>query len=191
MSFDGRLLAGISVLAAVVQSRSFARAADSLGITASGVSRAVARLEERVGVRLLDRTTRSVALTDEGRRFYEQVGPLLSGIEDAATAASGSAGIVRGRLSVDIDPHFARMILSSHIGGKRSRCPAAKRYSVERPLPSAKPSSSRPFPNAATILMESVGDRVLRNPITGSADVWACAESGAKKGKTAAPPMPQ
>jgi DNA-binding transcriptional LysR family regulator len=117
MSFDGRLLAGISVLAAVVQSRSFARAADSLGITASGVSRAVARLEERVGVRLLDRTTRSVALTDEGRRFYEQVGPLLSGIEDAAIAASGSAGVVRGRLRVDIDPYFSRMILSSHIGG--------------------------------------------------------------------------
>lgn len=117
MSFDGRLLAGISVLAAVVQSRSFARAADSLGITASGVSRAVARLEERVGVRLLDRTTRSVALTDEGRRFYQQVGPLLSGIEDAAIAASGSTGVVRGRLRVDIDPYFSRMILSSHIGG--------------------------------------------------------------------------
>lgn len=71
MPFDGRLLAGISVLAAVVQTKSFARAADTLGITASGVSRAVARLEARVGVRLFDRTTRSVALTDEGRRFYE------------------------------------------------------------------------------------------------------------------------
>jgi DNA-binding transcriptional LysR family regulator len=117
MPFDGRLLAGISVLAAVVQTRSFARAADTLGITASGVSRAVARLEARVGVRLFDRTTRSVALTDEGRRFYEQVAPLLAGIEDAASAASGSSGVVRGRLRVDIDPYFSRMVLSSHIGG--------------------------------------------------------------------------
>jgi DNA-binding transcriptional LysR family regulator len=117
MPFDDRLLAGISVLTAVVQSRSFARAAEILGITASGVSRSVARLEERIGIRLLDRTTRSIALTDEGRRFYEQVMPLLSGIEDAAIAAAGSAGVVRGRLRVDIDPYFSRMILSSHIGG--------------------------------------------------------------------------
>jgi DNA-binding transcriptional LysR family regulator len=117
MPFDGRLLAGISVLAAVVQTKSFARAADTLGITASGVSRAVARLEARVGIRLFDRTTRSVALTDEGRRFYEQVAPLLAGIEDAASTASGSSGVVRGRLRVDIDPYFSRMILSSHIGG--------------------------------------------------------------------------
>jgi DNA-binding transcriptional LysR family regulator len=117
MPFDGRLLAGISVLAAVVQTRSFARAADALGITASGVSRAVARLEARVGVRLFDRTTRSVALTDEGRRFYEQVMPLLAGIEDAASTASGSSGVVRGRLRVDIDPYFSRMVLSSRIGG--------------------------------------------------------------------------
>jgi DNA-binding transcriptional LysR family regulator len=117
MSFDGRLLSGISVLAAVVQGRSFARAAELLGITASGVSRAVSRLEDRVGVRLLDRTTRSVSLTDEGRRFYEQVSPLLAGIEDAAVSASGAAGVVRGRLRVDIDPYFLRMILSGHIGG--------------------------------------------------------------------------
>jgi DNA-binding transcriptional LysR family regulator len=123
MPFDGRLLAGISVLAAVVQTKSFARAADVLGITASGVSRAVARLEARVGVRLFDRTTRSVALTDEGRRFYEQVAPLLAGIEDAASTASGSSGVVRGRLRVDIDPYFSRMILSGHIGGFLRRHP--------------------------------------------------------------------
>ena len=116
MGFDGRLLSGISVLTAVVQNRSFSRAADTLGITASGVSRAVSRLEDRVGIRLLDRTTRSVALTDEGRRFYQQVAPLLAGIEEAAGAASGAAGIARGRLRVDIDPYFSRLVLSGHVG---------------------------------------------------------------------------
>ena len=49
MAFDGRLLAGITVLAAVVQGRSFARAGEALGITTSGVSRSIARLEERLG----------------------------------------------------------------------------------------------------------------------------------------------
>jgi DNA-binding transcriptional LysR family regulator len=53
MAFDGRLLGGISVLAAVVEAGNFVRAAEALGLTQSGVSRAVARLETRVGVRLL------------------------------------------------------------------------------------------------------------------------------------------
>ncbi len=115
MAFDGRLLAGVSVLAAVVEGGSFAQAADSLGLSASGVSRAVARLEARMGVRLLDRTTRSMQLTDEGRRFYAQVGPMLSTIEEAATTASGSSSAVRGRLRVDIDPFFARHLLTERM----------------------------------------------------------------------------
>src|SRR5580658_2272254 len=69
MAFDGRLLGGIGVLAAVVETGNFVRAAETLGLTPSGVSRAVARLEARVGVRLLDRTPRAVSLTDEGRHF--------------------------------------------------------------------------------------------------------------------------
>jgi len=116
MAFDARLVSGIGVLAAVIESGGFVRAAQALGITQPGVSRAVARLEARVGVRLLDRTTRSVTLTDEGRRFYEQVGPLLAGIEEAATLAAGSAGAVRGRLRVNIDPFFSRLILAPHLG---------------------------------------------------------------------------
>jgi DNA-binding transcriptional LysR family regulator len=69
MPFDARLVSGIGVLAAVVETGGFARAAQALGLTQPAVSRAVARLEARIGVRLLDRTTRSVTLTDEGRRF--------------------------------------------------------------------------------------------------------------------------
>ena len=109
MAFDGRLLSGVSTLAAVVESGSFVKAADALGLSASGVSRAISRLEARVGVRLLDRTTRSVRLTDEGARFYEQVAPHLDGIEEAATRASGALSTVRGRLRVDVDPIFSRM----------------------------------------------------------------------------------
>jgi DNA-binding transcriptional LysR family regulator len=68
MRFDGRILSGVSVLAAVVEGGSFVKAAELIGLTDSGVSRAIGRLEARLGVRLLDRTTRSVTLTDEGRR---------------------------------------------------------------------------------------------------------------------------
>lgn len=116
MPFDGRLLSGVTVFAAIVESGSFARAAEAIGLTTSGVSRAMARLEARVGARLLDRTTRSVALTDEGRRFYEQVKPSLAAIEDAAIAASGASSIVRGRLRVDIDPVVSNLVLPGRLG---------------------------------------------------------------------------
>src|ERR1700740_1286618 len=100
MPFDSRLLAGISVLSAVVESGSFIRGGGAVGLTPSGVSRAVARLEGRVGVRLFDRTPRAVTLTDEGRRFHQSVVPLLTGLEEAATDAAGSAATPRGRLRV-------------------------------------------------------------------------------------------
>lgn len=115
MPFDGRLLAGVSVLAAVVEAGSFARAADRLGLSPSGVSRAVARLETRVGVRLLDRTTRSLRLTGEGARFYEEVIPHLEGIEVAAGVASGAAREVRGRLRINVDPFFSGLVLAPHL----------------------------------------------------------------------------
>jgi DNA-binding transcriptional LysR family regulator len=117
MAFDGRLLGGISVLAAVVETGNFVRAAESLGLTQSGVSRAVARLEARVGVRLLDRTPRAVSLTDEGRRFHAQVAPLLAGLEEAASDVAQSAHAVRGRLKVNVDPWFARLVLAPRLSG--------------------------------------------------------------------------
>jgi DNA-binding transcriptional LysR family regulator len=124
MAFDFRLLSGVGVLAAVVSSGSFARAAEALGLSASGVSRAVARLEARVGTRLLDRTTRSLRLTDEGLHFYEQVGPLLDGIEEAARLASGASEAVRGRLRVNVDPFFSRLVLAPRLGDFLARHPA-------------------------------------------------------------------
>lgn len=115
MAFDGRVISNVGVLAAVVEGGSFARAAEALGLSRSGVSRAVARLEARVGVRLLDRTTRAMALTDEGRRLYAEVAPLLTGIEDAVTVTSGSAVAVRGRLRVNVDAFFSRLLFTPHI----------------------------------------------------------------------------
>ena len=115
MAFDGRLLSGISALAAVVEAGSFVRAADSLGLTQSGVSRAVARLEARLGVRLFDRTPRAVTLTEEGRRFYDGVMPHLTGVEERAAEASGSATAVRGRLRVNADAAFGHYVLAPRL----------------------------------------------------------------------------
>ncbi|GAA0913204.1 LysR family transcriptional regulator [Rothia nasimurium] len=117
MSFDGRLLSGVAVLTAVVESGSFRRAAAVLGMSDSGVGRAVARLETRVGIRLLDRTTRSLALTEEGRRFYERVVPGLADIEEAAEELLSSTASVRGKLRVDVDPFFLRTKLADGLPG--------------------------------------------------------------------------
>jgi DNA-binding transcriptional LysR family regulator len=115
MTLDGRLLSNVGVLAAVIEGGSFARAAEALGVTPSGVSRAIARLEARIGVRLLDRTTRSLNLTDEGRLLYASINPLVLGIEDAVTRTAGSSGSVRGRLRVNTDAFTSRLLLSAHI----------------------------------------------------------------------------
>jgi DNA-binding transcriptional LysR family regulator len=123
MAFDGKLLSGVTVFIAVVEARTIASAAEALGLSPSGVSRALARLEQRVGARLLARTTRSLSLTDEGRRFYEQVGPHLAGIEEATLEAAGSGSKVRGRLRVNIDPFFSRIVLSRHLAAFLARYP--------------------------------------------------------------------
>lgn len=114
--FDERIVNGISVLSAIVDSGSFARAGDILDMSPSGVSRAIARLEVRLGIRLLERTTRAVGLTDEGRRFHEQVMPLLAGLEEAAASAAQGTTAVRGRLRVNVDPFFSRLILGPRLG---------------------------------------------------------------------------
>ena len=124
MPFDGRLLSGAGVLAAVVEGGSFVRAGEALGLTPSGVSRAVARLEARVGVRLLDRTPRAVALTDEGRRFHARVVPLLAGLEEAAADAAGAAAAARGRLRVNVDPWVARLVLAPRLSAFLAAHPA-------------------------------------------------------------------
>jgi DNA-binding transcriptional LysR family regulator len=126
MPYDGRLLSGVTVLMAVVEAGSMARAAEALNLTPSGVGRAIARLEARIGVRLLERTTRSMTLTDEGRRFYENVGPHLDGIEEAATSASGAAGVVRGRLRVNVDPFFSRTVLAGQVAAFLDRHPEVR-----------------------------------------------------------------
>jgi DNA-binding transcriptional LysR family regulator len=115
LGFDARILTGVGVLVAVAEAGNFARAAEVLGVTPSGVSRAVGRLEARVGVRLFDRTPRAVTLTQEGRRFHAQVLPLLAAIEEATGEAAGAAATVSGKLRVSVDPWFSRMVLAPNL----------------------------------------------------------------------------
>lgn len=101
---------GMGVFVAIVEQGSFAAAGETLDMSQPGVSRAVARLEARLGVRLFDRTTRSVTLTEDGLRFHALVTPLLAGLEEAADSTTRGASVVRGRLRVNIDHDMSRLL---------------------------------------------------------------------------------
>ncbi|WP_437840408.1 LysR substrate-binding domain-containing protein [Sorangium sp. So ce1153] len=113
--FDRHLLDGLGVLRAVVEAGSFVRAGEALGLTQSAVSRAIARLEDRVGVRLFRRTARSISLTDEGLRYYESVAPHVAAIEDATIEAGGSSAKVRGRLRVNVSESVGQFVLTPRL----------------------------------------------------------------------------
>lgn len=90
----------------VVDEGSFAAAARALGVANSVVTRAVAELEGALGCRLLNRTTRALALTDAGARYVERVRSILEDIADANTQAAEATGKVRGLLRVAAPQEF-------------------------------------------------------------------------------------
>jgi DNA-binding transcriptional LysR family regulator len=114
-STSQNLSSGISVFAAVVDAGTFAAASELMDMSPPGVSRAIARLEQRLKIRLFNRTTRAVSLTEDGRRFYEQVMPHLRGMEEAAAIAAGSAAVVRGRLRINLDPVTSHALLGPRL----------------------------------------------------------------------------
>lgn len=124
MPIDARLLSGVTVLAAVVEQGSFTRAAPLLGLSPSGVSRAISRLEARMSVRLVARSTRALRLTPEGSRLYEMAAPHLVAIEEAASAASRDAAVVSGLLRTSVAVAFSRHVLTARLPEFTRRYPA-------------------------------------------------------------------
>src|ERR1700748_1061159 len=84
---------------AVADLKGFAPAARKLGLSPSGVTRLIAALEDRLGARLLQRTTRQVALTDAGARYLERVRRILADVEEAESAAEGARASPSGGLA--------------------------------------------------------------------------------------------
>ena len=85
---------------AVAEALSFSRAADSLGVSASALSQMVRGLEDRVGARLLHRTTRSVSLTETGRAFYSRAHPMLEELTEAFASVRRSGGRPAGTVRI-------------------------------------------------------------------------------------------
>jgi LysR family transcriptional regulator, regulator for bpeEF and oprC len=95
----------------VVEAHSFVAAAQTLGMSPSAISKAVSRLEERLGARLLNRTTRSLSLTDLGTSFYDRCRDALVQLDHAENEVSEARGVPRGRLRVDVPISLGRRLI--------------------------------------------------------------------------------
>jgi DNA-binding transcriptional LysR family regulator len=104
-------VASMILFAKVVQLRSFTAAGREAGIAKSAVSKRVAQLEARLGVRLLSRTTRKLALTEDGLRFYEHCAAMVAAADAARESVEGTHERPRGRLRMNAPQAFARMHL--------------------------------------------------------------------------------
>lgn len=104
-------LADLPEFLAVVRSGGFRDAARVTGKSASGLSEAVRRLEARLGVRLLNRTTRSIAPTEAGRRLIDRLGPALAEVEDALDVVNGFRERPAGTLKLNVPVSAARLVL--------------------------------------------------------------------------------
>src|SRR5689334_17052400 len=85
----------------VATRRSFRRAADDLGTAPSTLSHAMRALEERLGVRLLNRTTRSVSPTEAGLRLLDRLGPALTGLDEALGVVQSFRGTISGTVRIN------------------------------------------------------------------------------------------
>jgi DNA-binding transcriptional LysR family regulator len=99
----------IAAFARVVEAGGFSAAARQTGVTPSAISKQVTHLEDRLGARLLNRTTRSLSLTEEGAAFYERTKPILAALDEAEQAVSRLAGAPRGTLRVSMPLAFGQI----------------------------------------------------------------------------------
>jgi DNA-binding transcriptional LysR family regulator len=101
----------ILVFLAVVDEGSFIAGGQAMGLTRSAAGKAVGRLEDRLGVRLLNRTTRTLSLTDEGRVFHERGLQILSAVDEAEASVAGRSGTPRGVLRLTVPDAFGRLVV--------------------------------------------------------------------------------
>lgn len=112
----GSEFAELKAFAAVVQRASFARAAEHLGLSPSALSQTIRLLESRLGVRLLNRTTRSVAPTAAGVQLHARIAPLIRAMDEAVAEVSASSGRTKGTLRVNTPGMAARQIIAPRLG---------------------------------------------------------------------------
>lgn len=115
--------AAISAFVRVVEAKSFAAAASQLGMTPSGVSRAVSRLEEQLGARLLFRSTRSLRLTDDGAAFHARCKEILADLTEATEALGYASRKPTGKLRIGAPAAVGRTVIIPRLAEFEQRYP--------------------------------------------------------------------
>jgi LysR family transcriptional regulator, regulator for bpeEF and oprC len=118
-------LAALTALVKVVQTGSFTRAAEQLGTQKAHLSRVISRLEAELGVRLLERSTRSLSLTEVGREFHERAIGILGEIEAAERMTQQVHGEPRGVLRITCGVEFGMIAVNRWISSYLDRFPEA------------------------------------------------------------------
>jgi DNA-binding transcriptional LysR family regulator len=116
----------MSVFAAVAEEGGFAAGARRLGMSPPAVTRAIAALEEKLGVRLLERTTRHVRLTEAGQRYLDDTRRIIAAADEADEAAAGINAAPRGLLAVTAPVLFGRMYVMPGIVDYLQRYPGTE-----------------------------------------------------------------
>jgi DNA-binding transcriptional LysR family regulator len=119
-------LNALQVFSAVVDAQGFRGAARALGLPKSTVSRKLADLEAHLGLRLLQRTTRKVALTDAGEAFYRQCAPALAALVEAQRALVETQAAPRGQLRISAPQSFAELFLGPVLDQYYRQCPEVR-----------------------------------------------------------------
>lgn len=104
-------LEDMQIFVVTVDAQSFTAAADRLGLSKQFISRRIAALEERLGVRLLNRTTRKLSITELGRTYYERASKIIEEVNDAECALSNESSSLRGTLRISAPMSFGTLHL--------------------------------------------------------------------------------
>lgn len=123
MSNNTTQLTTIALFCKAAELGSFSSAAQAMGVTPAAVSRGVGRLEDRLGIKLFRRTTRSMSLTDDGRLYFEQCRAAIAQIDDAEKNITGQQNEPRGLLRISAPSTYAHYRLLPRLADFKSRYP--------------------------------------------------------------------
>ncbi|WP_244306491.1 LysR family transcriptional regulator [Paraburkholderia lacunae] len=104
-------LLSMRVFTRIVETGSFTRASDTIGLTTPRVSALLSALEQHLGFRLLNRTTRRISLTEDGQAYYERSVAVLREIDDMEASVSHARNVPHGRLKVNLPPAMAKQVM--------------------------------------------------------------------------------
>lgn len=123
---DGTEFTQLKAFVAVCDERAFGRAAKRLAISPSALSRTVRSLESRLGIRLLNRTTRSVGLTEAGSLLYDRVKPMMLGMDEAVLAVGAYQDEPKGMVRINLPSIAAEIAILPRLRQFRLACPKVR-----------------------------------------------------------------